>query len=78
MVDDPDCLLVAWVDLSRADGAIGRVDVTNRRVDRPLVAWARYQGGIVKTPAIDPSATFTQTFRGNAPRAGDVAELGYY
>lgn len=78
VVDDPDCLFVAWVDEARADGAIGRVEVTNRRAGKPVIAWARYQGSLVKTSEIAPGQTFTQTFRGNQARAGDVSEIGYY
>lgn len=77
MVDDPDCLLIAYVDETKADGAIGRVDVTNRRADRVLVACAIYQNAVVTTPDIAPGQTFSQTFRGNQARAGDVSSIWY-
>ena len=77
IIDDPQCLGVAWVDYSKADGAIARLELTNRTTDRTIVGFATYLGSLVQTGAIAPGATFTQTFRGAAARAGDVSELGY-
>lgn len=78
MSDCPDCLIVVWVDESKADGAIAQVDATNRRTGRTLTVWAIYQGNTVTSPPIDPGTTYTQTFRGQQPRAGDVSTIGWY
>lgn len=75
-INDPTCLAVAWMDVAKGDGAIGRVELTNRGTV-PLVGFATYGGKSSETPPVAPGTTYTHTFRGASPRAGDVTEYGY-
>lgn len=77
LIDAPTVLVVAWVDDALANGAVGKVEVTNRGT-RSVVLWVRYLGALVYSPPIVAGGTVMRTLRGNVPRAGDVSEIGYY
>lgn len=73
MIDQPNCLLVVWINTAIADGAIGRMDVTARQ--GALTVWAIYRNNRVEA-ALAPGETRTVTFAGNSAKADDVQAVG--